>query len=171
MPAAFNPDISVNVFFRPPAESFLPAFTTSDGRDGHAPRGPQNRATPWRATEEASAFPLEGGRPRPPKMKVCLARRRGGRRGIVCLSPGLDIILGRWMFLVGYWIFNCSFRGEPYRAAGTAALPGGRESAPHSGSATEEASAFPLEGERLALRSRFGEAWAPAAAYCQFRSR
>jgi len=53
---------SVNVFFRPPAEMFLPAFTTSGGRDGRAPRGPQNRATPWRATEEASAFPLESGR-------------------------------------------------------------------------------------------------------------
>ena len=36
-----------------------------------------------------------------------------------------------------------------------------RESAPRSGAATEEASAFPLEGGRLALRSRFGEAWAP----------
>ncbi len=109
------------------------AFTTSGGRGGRAPRVPRNRATPWRATEEASAFPLEGGRPRPPKMKACLARRRGGRRGIACLSPGLDIILGRWMFLVGYWIFNSSFRGEPYRAAGTAALPGGCEIAPRRG--------------------------------------
>ena len=56
-----------------------------------------NRATPWRATEKApDAFQLEGGRPRPPKNKA----------GEHPISRESD---EHWEFLVGYWIFDCSF--------------------------------------------------------------
>ncbi len=72
-------------------------------------------------------------------MKTCLPRRRGGRRGIACLSPKLQPV-------------NPGLRTRIIRKI-----------APRRGALQKAPDAFLLESGRLALRIRFAAERVPAA--------